>query len=262
MVALFSDWQFEELPKAWGALHIFSLVLTILLIIFFLHIAKKHYDTPNVDKTVFCFGLFLLIIEIYKQVFGYHLYGKYPLFFLPIQFCSLPIYISLIVPFIKNKTIKTSFYYFLATYSLIAGFVVLMIPESVLTTNIITLCIHTLLWHGGMVVLGVYLTRATDLGCSYKSLFRSIYIFTGFLLLALLTNTLIHFYASEIEIEVNMFYISPFVDKIHPIIGNANERFGWVVVNLGYFGLLTLGAFLVFIITRLLKRFLRVKNKN
>ena len=93
-------------PKPYGMFHITFFVLSIVLSCILANKLKDVSDRKN-KKILFFTGLFLLVIEVYKELFYYFVVnnGSYDFSIFPFQLCDVPMYICLIIPFIKNKKI-------------------------------------------------------------------------------------------------------------------------------------------------------------
>ena len=79
--------------------------------------------------------------------------GQYQWWIFPFQLCSVPMYLCLIIPFIKEGKIKKSFYLFLSTYNLLGGFVAMFEPSG-LSHSYWTLTLHAYIWHLLLVFIG------------------------------------------------------------------------------------------------------------
>ena len=83
------------------------------------------------DRILFSCGLFLLLTECYKQCFLYFIIDKrhYDWWFFPFQLCSLPMYLCLLLPFLKHKSMKTAVCTFLQDFNLLGGLAALIVSE-------------------------------------------------------------------------------------------------------------------------------------
>ena len=94
-----------ETPKPYGTFHLLFTFIGIPLVIFIAFLLRKLNDKQN-RILLFCVGIFLLLTEVYKQLFYYfviHGGTYYPLWILPFQLCSVPMYLCIICAFCKNK---------------------------------------------------------------------------------------------------------------------------------------------------------------
>jgi hypothetical protein len=248
-----TNWQITT-PKPYGWFHLTSLVLT-LVIALILGLKGKKDDNKAIDKTVLGIGIFLLIIETYKQFFfTYVLYdGSYPWYIFPFQFCSTPAYVCLIAPLIKNSKIKEACYSFLAFFGLLAGISVMFYPNDVFISSL-SICIHTMLWHGAMVVVGVYLIVAKNYGLKIREVLRGSLVYLSFISIALLINIISYNYLQSIISDgLNLFYISPYGTCHLPILSTIQTNYGWVALILCYLLAFYLGVIFIYLITKEIK---------
>ncbi len=172
--------------------------LAILLIIIFSYLflkSLKNINSKDLNKKILTFSIILIVFEIYKQIiFLYNNNWEYQWYVFPFQFCSVPIYVSLLAYFVKNEKIKESLINFLATFSLFAGLAVIIYPGDVFT-EIIGINVQTMVHHGSMVVLGIGLL-VYKVNLKWISMLRGIIVFVIILgiasLLNFLFNTFIH----------------------------------------------------------------------
>ena len=96
-MAVITNWIWPwERPTNYGWYHILWLIIMIILCVFFsLKFGRKH-DEKIDNKVIFGIGLFLVIIELYKQIFYTLDAHRYQWYAFPFQFCSVPMYVALI----------------------------------------------------------------------------------------------------------------------------------------------------------------------
>ena len=101
-------------PKAYGSFHLlfWGIGLTLSLTVAFL---LRHTKEKTNKYLLFGIGLFLLIAEIYKQLFYtfYIEHGSYRFDRFPFQLCSIPMYLCLVVPWLKPSKLKQALYTFI-----------------------------------------------------------------------------------------------------------------------------------------------------
>lgn len=122
-----------------------------------LSVAGKQRKKPT---SIFCSasGIFLLLAEIYKQLF-YTFYigkGNYQFDRIPFQLCSMSMYLCLIAPWLKQGRLKQTLYTFIASFGFMGGFVSYFSPES-MCLNYWALTLHSFTWHMLLIFLGLYL---------------------------------------------------------------------------------------------------------
>lgn len=263
----------SQLPQdlIFSTFHLLMIGLTLLGVIIYLKRAHKDLKSEKtyfkgrlnqVDYEVLKLGVMLIGIEVYKQLIHLNLINglsNYNWNGFPLQFCSLPLYLYVIVPFIKNKKIKESFYYYFALYSLMGGLSVTLTGIGVFNLDV-SVSLHTMIWHGTMVITGLYLGIITKFGQNYHQYFKASYIYLGSVVFIQIVNTIFHFISLKHPSVMSFdgFYISPWgSDMSVPYlsalrfklneVGTSNILTG-LVITISYVMALSLGAFLVFLL--------------
>lgn len=259
MVNLNLIWPGEK-PKVFGWYHIMWFVIMIAAcVLVSIFISKKDNKNKN-EKLVFFIGLGLIILEIFKQIYCVVVSKYFDWNQVPLQFCSVPMYIAFVSGIIKNERIKDFLYRFLASFGTIAGLAVMIFPGSVFNTDYIVLLIHTMIWHSAMVVIGVHLIVSKGYGKSIKELFSPAILLYSLVIFALIVNVLaqgIYFGVpgNEYHGEFNLFYVSPFYECPLPILGNViKNNVIYPVFLLAYLAVFSLGAVVVWSIIMLIRR--------
>lgn len=255
LTKLITGWEFKETPKMYGTFHLICFAIMIILCVTFAIIGKKnHQIDKKIDLTVFLFGAFFILIEIYKQVFYTIEAGHYQWYAFPFQFCSVPMYVAFISPLIKNRKVKDYAYRFLIYFGLLAGLLVMLYPGDVFTKKI-TISIHSMLWHGGMVVLGTFLMFSKNFGHSYLDLLKSSVVYTMFVAIALVLNVVMYnLIFKETSDTFNMFFISPYYQSHIIILGDIQAKYGFFVHLICYIIAFNLGASVMFLINFALRK--------
>ena len=213
----------------------------------------------------------MLISEIWKQltltfVLGH---GTYNWWYLPFQLCSIPMYLLLVYPWIRLERTRQAFLAFLMCYGLMGGIAVFA-DTSGLQYPLKALTIHSYAWHILLILIGisagvVYCCRLSA-GSRDKSINFSRALICAFPFRPFLHSTLVYLSCCLIaEIlnlsldrfgTINMFYINPdykmqqivFRDLL-PVIGNTGSLLLYIAASI-------FGAFLLYLIWRILYRFL------
>ncbi len=259
-LALYNDYPFPvPINGQWTPWNPFIIVSTIIFVLFifplYFYFGKKA-RTNNKYKTLVPFftDLFLIFTEIYKQILvTYHYNWEYHYFIFPFQLCAMPMYISFLIPFIKNDKIKDSFISFMAQYSMIGGLAVILYQQSVLTWEDYSLNVHTIIWHLILISIGVFSATYTNFGnFNYKEMVKKYtsgsIVFVIVVIIAEILNLLIvlnHGY-NEYTDGGNLFYISMFMYNLNiPILKTILAKLGWYVGFIGYTFVLLLGGFVL-----------------
>ena len=260
-----------DVDLTYSSFHFAFLVWMVVMAVAFAFIGNSHqkdktktYFNGRMDKidyTIFRIGLFLLAIELFKQlVFARLWYGidQYQWYAFPLQFCSVPIFFFLFAPWLKNKALKNAAYEFIGLFVTLAGLLVMIVGGSVFT-DLVSISVHTMLWHGAMVITGVYLIFAKRIGTSYKQLLRSVMFLFGLIIIVQVVNIHFHFMGEYIEngpSGFSGFFISPWESGFGlPVLGGWQKAIyqssmplalSATLYSLIYFAAFTLGASIVY----------------
>ena len=237
--------EFDKTPQPYGLFHIICFIITIIVTIILIFLSRKKV---NADKIVLVFGIILVVIEVYKQILYTIEASRYQWYAFPFQFCSVPIYIAILAPFIKNKKIKDMFYNFLALFGLLAGLAVMIYPNDVFTKNI-SISLHTMIWHGSMVAMGIYLFVENKTSRSYKNIFKALNVYLVLIVIALFINTLSHWFLDD---ALNAFYISPWNGCHLPILSIIRDNTPYIVFLLCYILAFVIGVTVIFYIGKII----------
>lgn len=207
-------------PELYGWFHITSLLLTILLIVILLQFQTTE---KNIRWIVGITSIIVMILEIYKQLYysintSPTITFDYPWNIFPWQFCSTPMYIGLLAAIIKNKNIHYRLCCYLCTYALMAGICVMLYPSSVFTENVI-MNIQTMVNHGTMISIGIYLLVSDYVKCEKHTLLEACKVFIVCFLIAMVLNEIAYYSGIVNKNPFNMFYISPYVKGNLPVFG-------------------------------------------
>ena len=116
------------LPGAWGAWHLVSLALTIVLSIV-LGIWLKNMGNKGLRIFLIVTSAVLILFEVIKQfVYSLHIENgvakwDYAWYMFPFHFCSLAMYIGLIAGIIKPGKVQDYLLSFLVTFGIFGGII-------------------------------------------------------------------------------------------------------------------------------------------
>ena len=223
-------------PKTFGTFHLLFLFLGLAVYVGLAWLLRKTNEKQNKIVLV-SIGGFLFLCEVYKQLF-YTYYignGSYQWWIFPFQLCSIPMYLCLIVPFIKKEKVQGWFYTFLSTYNLLGGFIS-MIEQSGLSHPYITLTLHAYIWHLSLVFVGFYLIASNRAGKHFKDILPAICIFAVLCVIAQTINIVFR------QHDIKMFYISPYHSTPIAVFKQIEAKCGWFINALLYCFAQTLGA--------------------
>lgn len=221
-----------EKPKAWSLVHILVLILVFMGVLIAIKAAKKVNDKQG-DLIVFSVGVFLIIIETYKQCF--HTFidngGTYGWTYFPYQFCSVPMFLALFTPFLKKGKIKRACYFFMATQGAAAGLGILFFPDAIFSSNL-SMVIHTSFWHGLQGIIGVFIGVWQKFGSSYKELYGGAIVCAVIFILALIFNIVGYYTLGPKGYEITALQISPYYEStlyvFDDVIRYTNFTIGYI----------------------------------
>lgn len=230
-------------PKPYGAFHLMFFIVGMIVCVYFAKKLSKTSDKQN-KILLFFIGLFLLIIEIYKQLFYFYVVnnGHYDFSVFPFQLCDVPMFLCLIVPFVKNKKVEEAMYNFMVSYNLLGGFITFLEPSS-LCRPYLMMTLHGFIWHLVLVFVGLYLAFSNRCLKSKKDFLTSVRVYGFLCVIALLLNVSLRGIS---EGKLNAFYLGPSISPI-VIFSDISSRFGWFVNMIIFVSVITLGAYLVYL---------------
>lgn len=245
------DWQMEK-PLPYGWFHLLSLVLTIVITVV-LCVAGKRHGARQIRNVVFGTAVLIVLLELYKQInYTFHFDGKeitadYQWYIFPWQFCSMPMYVGFLAGIVRKGKVHDALCAFLATYSIFAGICVMLYPVTVFIGTI-GINIQTMVCHGSMVVIGVYLLSTGYVNLEHKTILKAIPVFVAAVVLAIVMNEAAY-YTGLLETDTfNMFFISPHCEPSLPVYSLVQQvvPFPWCLII--YVSAFSLAAYLILLI--------------
>ncbi len=249
-------------PELYGSLadSWFQYLWLVILVIATITAAVKMKDlnNKNLNKTLFTAGIVMVVFEIYKQLFfSYDAGWRYMWYAFPFQFCSVGMYLFILIPFVKNEKIRDGLIAFLATYSFFSGLAVMLYPATVFVSDV-GINIQTMVHHGLLCVIGFGLL-ANYLKPSFKSFFRGMIVFFVLILIASFLNIVHNNFIKNGTF--NMFFINPLYDTGIPILELVQPKVGPISFVIIYYLGFTFLAFIIFMTSKLVKEKLTYKKR-
>lgn len=249
-------------PTVYGKFHITALFIIFCLFCSLIIMRKKlprGFTARRYALALFGFGL--LFLEVGKQiVYSYDFAGGWSYDFsrFPFQFCSTPIYIAIIAAFLPDGKLYRALLCFLGTYSPVAGCAVLFMPSSNVFSEILFLDLHTMLWHGAMLLFGLYLWLTGAIIPRMLTALQAFIVFLPLNFVALALNEAEHALKFAEGYEFNMFYFSRYFKCNIPLLNFVQAHAPYAVFFASFVMLLTLGnaavTFAMIIIERIQKK--------
>ncbi len=239
-------------PTMYGWFHILFLILSVFagVLLCLLH---KNAGPDRVRRTVLVTAIIVTVLEIYKffnfsfdysdgQVV-YHFYWSS----FPWQFCSMPMYVGLLAGLIRRGRVHESLCSFLATYAVFAGVAVMIYPSSVFISTI-GINIQTMICHGSMISIGIYLYGSGYVKTEHKTILKALPVFAAALVGAMILNEVGYITGICEEHYFNMFYISPHEDPHLPVYSSVQEIVPYPFSLLIYIVGFTLASYLMLLV--------------
>lgn len=242
----------------YGFFHIISLVTTAYLTTF---VCKKHKLSSEETERKIAFGVWitLLGLETYKQILallsldGDALVISYGWMNFPFQLCSAPLYVLPLIAFLPSGKVREAFVAFFGSFVLLGGIAVCIYPGNVFVETL-GINLHTMIWHGSQVALGIYFNLRrlyADKSFDLKKYFKSaLPIFFSFVAVALALNVITYYIltANGLTDVFNMFFISPYFECIFPILKTIQAYTPYPVFLLSYIAILSVFSYTLLVI--------------
>ena len=245
-------------PTAYGWYHLMCLAIMIGLCIG-LGFAFRKASDKTIRIFLLCASLTFVIFEIFKQlVFSYNVdtdVWDYQWYAFPFQFCSSPMYVALLASIVKKGKFQDFLYSFLATFSLFAGLIVMIMPGDVFISDTVV-NIQTMIHHGGMVVIGVVLFASKSVKFNHFTILKAMAVFATLVAIALLGGC-IYVWAGGTE-TFNLFYINPYFNCHLPVFSTIQATCPYIIFLLSYLVGFSLAAYIVLLVAMGINKLIHV----
>ena len=256
--------QFEmKKPSIFGGAHLFWIGITIFGIVIICLRCKKLSD-KNFRIILFVCGLLLIILEVLKQLnFAYDSetnIWEYSWKQFPFQFCSVPMYVMILVACLKECKFRDFLCSFLATYGLFAGLIVLAYPSTVLS-EIVFRFSQSMIHHSVILLVGILMFVSGKVKLNHKTILKAIPVFIICVVIAFLMN--IVYNKTGNSDSFNMFYIGPYEKCDIPVlnvignyfdIANKNLHFGNFIFVAIYIVGFSVAAYIILLFAMLISK--------
>ena len=254
-------------PKTFGLYHLISVSTTAFLTTMLCKKCKSATERTE-RRIALSVWLALVVLEIYKQFVNLFeiqenaLILSYNWNSFPFQLCSAPLYILPLIAFLPSGNLRESIVSFFGTFVLLGGLAVCIYPGNVFV-NTLGINIHTMIWHGSQVFLGIYFNLRRffeNKDFDLKKYFNSaVPIFLIFVTIALLLNVGLYHVLTLTgnDSTFNMFFISPYFECLFPVLKLIQAYTPYPVFLFSYIISLTVFAYIL-----LLSEYTAVKKIN
>lgn len=255
-----------DVPGMYGGFHIFFFAASILAGI----MLCRRYPEPGttfVHKLLLITSLVVVALEVYKQInFSFRYDGEsitfdYQWYAFPFQFCSTPMYVGLLASVTRSRHLHECLCAYLGTYGFFAGLCVMFYPATVFVDTI-GINIQTMVCHGAMVTIGIYLLFSGYVKTERNTIFKALPVFITLVAMAMMMNEAAH-RTGLLESETfNMFFISPYCSPELPVYSLVQGiiPFPWCV--LVYIAGFTAAGGLLLLLAGLMKHVLPKINRH
>ena len=235
-------------PHIGGVFHVFAVMITVTLAVFASVLVVRatcsrrarsvgsieRYGAggqPGYKKRIrflAAAGWLMALSEIYKQLFLYHIVneGAFDWWFFPFQLCSVPMYMCILLPFVKENVQKILLT-FMTGFTFISAVCALIYPEDMLRPYV-SLTVHGFAWHGVLLMISIVAGASGMADLTLKGYIRSVFLFLGLSAAAVGINVIGERISAEsiLRSYPNMFYLSPYHMSDQPFVDIAEKSLG------------------------------------
>lgn len=238
-------------PQPYGWFHLLFFILSIAAGIL-LCVKLKNPTEKQVRILVLTVSLISIVLEIYKQI-NYTfsptetgIEADFQWYAFPWQFCSMPMYVGLLAGLTKGK-FHQWLCAFLGTFSIFAGICVMIYPVQVFISTV-GINIQTMICHGSMLTLGIFLLGTQYVKAEHKTILKAIPVFAVAVATAMLLNEIAHFTGFTGGETFNMFFISPYEDPSLPVYSIVQQYVPYPFCLIIYIAAFSLASYLVLLL--------------
>lgn len=245
-------------PQPWGGFHIACLALALTAVFFFTRDARRLRKIPA--RAVFgVYGVVTFLLELTKQLMWSivekdgSLVWEYSWYSAPFQFCTMPLYISLILLFVRKEKLRGALCSFLGFFSVISMALVMLMPGDVFTDSVL-INIHTMFLHAGGLALALFVLVRRLTAFTFRAVLSGFVVFLVCVCSALVFDVVAEETGVTDGETFNMFYISPYEPCTLPVFSEIKEETPYPVFLLSYVASFFAGACGVCGLCRLISR--------
>ena len=236
-------WPMEPF-KAYGAFHILYTLIGFGVCALMAWKLRK-VSRPVANGILLGVGLLLILSEVFKQFFCYYViadntyhWGEFPF-----QLCSVPMYLCLLVPWLKPGKVRRALCSFMVLYNLLGGAIAFTEPSGLFHSHWF-LTMHSCIWHMFLVFIGLFLCFSRQGGTEKTDYAPATYTFFALCGIAFILNCIVQFGVGE---HMNMFFVGPGESPII-VFKFFSQKLGWYVNTPIYMAAVCLGAYLIFLL--------------
>ncbi len=242
------DKTFAVIPTQFGAVHLAILAAVILLSAGLAFLLRKQPE-DKLAKLIGILGALMILAEIGKQWFvRRYVYPNGATWFFPWQLCSIAMYVSCLLPFLRGKA-RDAVLVFLGSFSLLAAAVALLIPGDMLRPQIALFC-HSFTYHFVMVVESIAAVCILARREKKPAFLPALLLFLIAAALSEVVNVVCHTFFGELQPVANMFNITPYHPTTQPVFHQIAVALGILPEIVIYLGLIVLISWGIYLLLR------------
>ena len=241
-------WTMEK-PKAYGPFHLTFFIVGLAVSIAAAWLLRKADDKTN-RRLLVGLGIFLMVAELYRQIFYYFIMGDRSIqwWTFPFQLCDVPMYLCVIAPLLKKGAVQKGMYNFMLLFNLLGGFLAFIEPSGIVHEYWF-LTLHAFIWHMLLVFIGLYLAFSKRADTTRKDYLGAAATFVALCVVAFGLNILCWDVSKG---SMNMFFVGPANSSLI-VFKDIAKNYGWYVSTALYIPVVCLGAYLVCLACRGIK---------
>ena len=242
-----TSWRMYQ-PHIGGVFHVFAVMITVTLAVFAAVLvirstcSRRALSESSIERygaggqtgykkriRILAFlGWLMALSEIYKQLFLYYIVneGAFDWWFFPFQLCSVPMYMCILLPLVKEKVQKVLLT-FMTGFTFLSAVCALIYPEDMLRPYV-SLTVHGFAWHGVLLLISIVAGASGMADLTLKGYLRSVWLFLGLAAAAVGINVIGERMSagSALSSYPNMFYLSPFHLSNQPFVDIVEKSLG------------------------------------
>lgn len=254
-------------PQIFGWFHILSFVLMVIITVLLCRFYKPDTDGRRARRVILITAIIVTLLEIYKQinytfsVNGGVISADYQWYAFPFQFCSTPMYVGLLTAVFKKGRVHNCLAAYLATFALFAGGSVMIYAGDVFISTI-GINVQTMVCHGSMIVVGVYLLYTGYVKLEHKTILKALPVFSAAVAIACVLNEIAYLSGLLSTENFNMFFVSPHQPPHLPVYSLIQPIVPYPLNLVIYIAGFTAAAYVVLLAAMLIKKIFGKKHKE
>lgn len=224
-------WRMDA-PRLFSSFHVTASLLTaVLAVLAAAFFARRVRTGQNVLKILAVTGWILVILEVYKQFFLYYIVndGAFDFWFFPFQLCSVPMYLCVLLPFLKDDS-RVTLMTFMGGYTFVSAAATLIYPEDILRSYL-SLTAHGFIWHGLLLFISLLIFFTGSMDAGSHGLRSAAVLFMILCAIAVIINIAAEPVMPAIRTAhpavmhdwTAMFYLNPFHISPQPVVSTVQK---------------------------------------